>query len=327
MSNLGHNSSRVLIGTVILLAVPLLAFPNQFGTGLGKAGLLNIVIELGYYATVLFFLNRSTDPARLAILAGACLGYRLALGLVFGLMVSIIYSVEFVTGLRLGLYAYLPVALIQVAGAPFALRPVLERYFGTEKLTHPVRRESTAREQQSTGSIVYSRERAVESRAVTPTHEPEAKFAGPAIESVTVSTLSELNGFERATRYIGEHGSVYLAAVVDSEGLLLANFKRGNLIPEDWAPMALVLYSENARLLEKTRLGSPDKIDVLFHEKRLVVTHDQRFSLMVLAERQSDDTLAIRINQCMEMIRKYMNERYSQPKQEVNAERIHVSHS
>jgi hypothetical protein len=123
---------------------------------------------------------------------------------------------------------------------------------------------------------------------------------------------------------LGAHGSVFLAAVVDNEGLLLSNFKRGNVVAEDLAPLALLFFDSNRRILEKARLGGPEKIDVMLKDKRLVVARDQQFSLMVLAERQSDDTLNIRIIQAMDMIRRYWAERYAS-RQTVNAVRIHVS--
>jgi len=43
----------------------------------------------------------------------------------------------------------------------------------------------------------------------------------------------------------------------------------------------------------------------------------------VISERQSDDVLGIRINQALEMIRKFVDERYSD-KLNLNAESIHV---
>ena len=54
-----------------------------------------------------------------------------------------------------------------------------------------------------------------------------------------------------------------------------------------------------------------------------MVAREESFSLMVIAERQIDDFLNIRINQALEIIGKYVAERYSR-KLFVNVERTYV---
>ena len=328
MGIFGHQGSRVALGTMIIVAVPFIAFPGRIGNELGSAQAWTVLLEIAYYAATIYLFNRRAVLPHIGMMAGLCLGYRLAAGVLFGLMISMLYSVSVVSGIKLGLYGYLPVMIIQVAGTPYVLRSYLERYAVPRPVLRAPKREPAIKEQpQPTGSISISRERGIVSESrVFSGGEPEPKRSSVTSTDTFASNYNDLNAFDRAVKYLGEHGSVFLALVVDNEGLLLANYKRGSLIPEDWAPLALVMYDQNQRLLERSRLGTPEKINVAFQEKRLVITHEARFTVLVLAERQADDTLAIRINQCMEMIRKYVAERYS-PKQEVNAERIHVSHS
>jgi predicted regulator of Ras-like GTPase activity (Roadblock/LC7/MglB family) len=134
----------------------------------------------------------------------------------------------------------------------------------------------------------------------------------------------EINGFERAVRYIGEHGSVDLAAVVDDEGLVMANFVRGQFDAERWAPLSLVFLQNNEQVLRKGQLETPEKLDIILKEKRVIVARDGSFSLMVISERQSDDVLSIRINQGLEMISRYVAERYGD-RLHKNLERVNVS--
>lgn len=328
MAIFGHQTSRVALGTAIILAVPLIAFPGRIGSELGSAAVWTIALELAYYAATIYLFNRRAVLPLTMMMSGLCLGYRLAAGALFGVIISMIYSLGVMDGIRIGVYGYLPVVIIQVAGTPYVLRAYLERFSVPRPTLKAPKPQPVVREQQQpVSSIAISKEKGIvsESRQFT-APEPEAKR--PATTSdVYAANYNDLNAFDRAVKYLGEHGSVFLALVVDPEGLLLANFKRGSLIPEDWAPLAMVIFEQNRRSLERSRLGVPEKVDLVFQEKRLVITHEVNYTVLVLAERQADDTLAIRMNQCMEMIRKYYAERYSQKQQEVNAERVHVSHS
>jgi predicted regulator of Ras-like GTPase activity (Roadblock/LC7/MglB family) len=328
MGIFGHQGNRIALGTVIILAVPLVAFPGRIGNELGSAQAWSVLLEIAYYAATIYLFNRRAVAPRIGMMAGLCLGYRLAAGVLFGLVVSMLYTMSAVNGIKLGLYGYLPVMIIQVAGTPYVLRSYLERYAVPRPVLRAPRRQPAFSEPPpSTASVSNSREKGIVSESrMFAGRESEPKRSPISPTDTYASNYNDLNAFDRAVKYLGEHGSVFLALVVDNEGLLLANYKRGSLIPEDWAPLALVMYDQNQRSLERSRLGTPEKIDVAFQEKRLVITHEAHFTVLVLAERQADDTLAIRISQCMEMIRKYIAERYS-PKQEVNAERIHVSHS
>ena len=137
------------------------------------------------------------------------------------------------------------------------------------------------------------------------------------------SAKTNENGFQNAINYIGENGSVYMAALVDFEGLLLAGFKRGNYEPEDIAPFALPLASRNADTYKRLNLTIPEKTDLMFEDKRMIIASEQHYTLIVISERTMDDVLNIRINQGLEMIRMYTAERYSE-KLIGNAERIYV---
>jgi hypothetical protein len=112
--------------------------------------------------------------------------------------------------------------------------------------------------------------------------------------------------------------------VVDHEGLLLANFKRGNLDPEAWAPLALVFYDQNCHVLDRVAFNAPEKIDLVLKDNRLVIARVDQVSLMVIAERQTDDFLNIRINQSMDIIKRYLDERYGK-KTDKTVESINVS--
>ena len=133
-----------------------------------------------------------------------------------------------------------------------------------------------------------------------------------------------MSGFEKAVYYIGEHASVHLAVVVDDEGLLLGNFARHQIDPESWGPLALLFLQGDGGVLGRTEFDGLERLDLQLKEKRVVVARSERCNLMVVSERLDDDLLNIRINQGLEMINRFVIERYGD-KLNSNAERIHVS--
>ena len=115
-----------------------------------------------------------------------------------------------------------------------------------------------------------------------------------------------------------------MAAVIDEEGLLLGNFTRNQIDPETWAPLALLFLQSSGDVLERTKLDGLERLDLQLKDKRMVVARSKGCSLMVVSERLDDDLLNIRINQGLDMINRFVTERYGD-KLNSNAEKIHVS--
>jgi len=325
----GRIGRSILLFTLVLLAVPMVVFPEQFGTKLARASLINAFYELVYYGLVIWVFHRRVTLIQLLQASGACLVYRFAVGAALGFLIAVLYSLDLRVAVTMGMSGYLPAILLHAAATPFILKPALTQLCKVSPVPRSVAQESstTLPSGQGRTSISVSKEKGVVSR-----QSPVASPTGSAVQSdvaftegkpVTMKAPGDTNGFERAVRYIGEHSSVHLACVIDREGLLLASFKRGEIVPEDWAPLAELFVLGNKAVLDRHGLGSPQKIEVTLREKRVVIAWDELFSLMVISERQSDDFLNIRINQAMELISKYFAERYS-PKAATKLERVYV---
>ena len=321
-----------LIASFLLLVVPLVVFPEQLGLPLAKASVLTILLEAAYYIVMTLLVNREIALGKAMTTAGFCLLYRYSLGVLFGCGVALFFSVGWSAAMKMGVFSYLPAVLIQTIAAPFVLRPLLNLNEPERRPAHAEPREVVTRDAAPGGltSISVSREKGVYTEAPN-RNQPEAEARRQFVQSHEPGSTgqpTEMNGFEKATRYIGEHGSVYLAAVVDNEGLLLSNFKRGSIESEDWAPLALLFFDANRRVLNRAArsLGTPDRLDIMLKETRLLLAREAMFSLMVVADRHCDETLQIRFNQAMEMVKRYVAERFGSG-QESNAERIHVSNT
>ena len=326
----GRIAQRLLLFSLVALIVPMVVFPAHFGVELAQASLLNVMYELIFYGLVVFLFHRRSTLLQLVEAAGICLVYRLALGAIFGVVIAAWYSLNLTIALSLGMSGYLPAVLFQIAVTPFILIPVTDQLY---------RRGRPARERPAAEAVPEAPEK-VRTATAVPRHRgsvldssaarPVASSRAAAVEEtardggVPVRHPSETNGFERAVRYIGEHGSVHLAAVVDAEGLLMAGMSRGGAVAEEWSPLALLFLQCNDEVLRRGDFGESEKLDIALADQRVSVARCGDFCLMVVAERQQDDVLNIRIHQALDIIEKYVAERYGRLFNH-NAEKVHVS--
>lgn len=320
--------NRTVLMSLIILVIPMVTFPSLLGTELAKASLTAFLIELVVYAVLVFFIRSQANLIQLAQTAGICLIYRLILGTIFGLLISVMYAMRVTVSVPLGLISYLPAVILQVLATPFILLPIIDQIIPSN------RRRLVVQPPTSDIDISMTIGTGSSKNSVVRSNRPAGAGAGTrneipmGLKRTSIHTASplvrELTGFDRATRYLGEDGSVQLAAVVDREGLLVSNFCRGDIIAEDWAPLAILFGDATAAVLDRAKLGSADKVDLLVNDRHVVVVDVDGFKMMVVAERRGDDLLGVRINQGIEIIRKFIKERYSKLR-ESNLEKSYVS--
>ena len=311
----------VIAGTIVTAVVPLAIFPSMFGQELLRASWRYVLYEAvlyGLVGTVVFRCNSLIGVLKVAVLS---LAFRLVAGAAFGLVIISLFSMDFRVAMTLAQISYWPGVAVQIFLTPFALYPVLKAVVGDRNVPRREPIRTTAVPSARTpfpAAPVRERSDAVHvplrPREVTfpqvPTMHPRMSGESPA-----VSASGDLNGFDRAVRYVAEHGSVYFVAVVDQEGLLLANHCRSRLDPEDVAPLAVTFLEWNREILSKGRFGEAEKIDITLKEKRLILGRVGDWCMMVLSERVADDLLNIRVNQGLDMLKKYWLERQGSGRQ------------
>ncbi len=317
MSISGRSLWQLQIFALVVLIVPMIVYPTMLGTELQKFAPANILYELLFYFIITFVLYRQVTFFQAIQISGVCLIYRLILAALFSLLLAVVHSMSVNVSFTLGMYGYLPALLLDVVATPLMLKPVLDGVYSEGfqgRVLRTAELENNETRESGSASLVYSREHKGSKPASRPVYASvsprKPTQTGPAKE--TQYTNSELNGFDKATKYVGEDGSVRLVAVIDREGLLLSNFTRGGLVAEDIAPHVLTIATACADKMEKIDCEAPERIDFMLKNERIVLATEKHCSLIVIAERRSDDLLNIRINQAIEMIKKYMSERYSQ---------------
>lgn len=333
----GRTLRQLLIFAGIQLAVTLALFPERFGTGLAEISAATLLLELVYYGVMTYMLMRAESVPIILKSALVCLVYRAGLSVMFSLLAMAFYSMNFGNALEVGFGAYIPGLLLLSVPAPFLLNGFLKEMFSAPRRRfepQPQAMQAGEYNQNGRATIVLSKGGAAKSASAPASHNhsygsmdtvssPSDRLNDIYYQSPTAQ--SDSNGFERAARYMCEDWSVKLAAVVDSEGLILAQCHRGAVDPEQWAPFACELLMHNNSVLIRGGWQKAEKLDLTLPDGRLAIARaDEQTCLLVVAERHGDDVLHIRITQALDIIRKYVSERYSQ-RLVPNAEKYHVS--
>ena len=324
----GRVTRQILLLSLLVMIVPMIVFPEQFGFLLGQASFLSLAYEFVFYGLIVFLFNRRASLWQLLQISGVCLLYRFGIGMLFGLLITVMYSMRLTVSLTLGMFSYLPAVLLHIAAAPFILMPLIRLLYPFERRpqrsAEPIQSAAPPRAEthQETGpvSLVASKERGYQ-----PPPQPRPQPAPrkrPGRDSTPA--VKEVNGFDLATRHVGGDASVQLVTLVDAEGLLLSRFTRGELDAEDYAPYSMLYFQNAQTVLDRSGLGASEKMDLTLKGNRVILVRDCGVCMMIMAERRGDDLLNIRVNQGMEIVKKYMTERYGENTAD-NVERTYVS--
>lgn len=327
MKLLGRHTRPILLLSLVVLMIPLFLFPHRLGTGLVRASMIYLMYELAYYMLVVFTLTRTASLLPLAQTAGICVIYRLVMGSVYGLCIAAGYAMNLKVSLALGMSSYLPAVLLHIAATPFVLLPILKQLVErrpqiASEPRHREESESPMIEGKTT--FVTGSRKGRSAVAITPLEShSESERAWRTDTASAHGRPGDANGFERATRYLGEDASVRVAAVIDNEGLLLGNFQRGGDLAENWAPLALLFYDQNQQVLDRFTDRTPEQITLRLDDRKIIIARDGTFFLMVVADRHNDEMLNIRFSQALDIVRKYVAERYGHERA-VNTENAYV---
>jgi hypothetical protein len=309
MAVIKREFGQFFIFSGLLLIGSLLVFPSKMGIDLGSGIIVYAIFEIVYYALVLTLLKAADSWLNLFRNAGLTFVLRISLGTLFGLCISLMFSMNLSVALTLGISRYLPAVLIHIIFAPFALRPLI-----TDAATSARRVHCRVVAQKTSVATVRERSDLAKSVAYDTGRESSisSRFSDPA-ERQDLHVGYDTNGFERAVKYLGEHHAVILAVVVDHEGLTMAAYKRGDIDPDEYAPLSLLIKEKNVNLLNKWEGDvSPDRIDIVFGDRKLSLSRACDFYLLVMSKQEMDDLLGIRVTQAVDIIRRYVSERYGE---------------
>lgn len=308
---------QLIVFSLVVVLGPLLLYPRNFDLspeiGLGAL----VILEALYYTVVLTFIN--SGSGLMATLLGVVISlvYRVFLAFLFGVMVYAPGGVTFQTAFLEGLYGYWPAFSVFALCSPFVMLSLVKHIIDSLDYTeespvgvagvpsHP--RAGVAGASSFANAPYFPH--AQESQAAAPTADPsEFTFGADADRE----QLAGASGFERAVEYLGMNAAVRVAAVVDFDGLEMASISRAGYVSQTWSPFALSMFDNNSEIFSRYGKETPQKIELFYDDLRIECRLIGAFFLIVVAERQADELLGVRVNQAGEMIEKYISERYSQ---------------
>jgi len=308
------DSQLVILLSGIVIIIPMVVFPARLGMDVSTGSFAYAIVEILWYAAVFFVMRSQASLLQVFQGAGLTFLYRIVVGTVFGLFISIMYGVNLSAALSLGVSRYFPAILLHILTAPFIMKTVylaiLGEYESGQRRGRALAPKSADSEESPIDQPYFPRNEESRSSAIgSAGASSSAKISAEHRPEIVLG--QDTNGFDRAVRYLGELGAVKMAAVVDHEGLSVATYRHGDLDIDKWTPLAELIKNVNKTVI-KRNYESPDlqRIDLYAGSERICVLDISGFSILVISNREEDDLLGVRLHQAAEMVRKYISERY-----------------
>lgn len=291
----------IFLISLFIMVVPLIFFPKDFGLKLNVSTSLLPVLELSWYTVIFLFSFSKVSILWVIFFSILTLVYRLSLGIGFGLFLVVMPSEGFSFSLTRIIYQYSPAFLLQVIMAPFVLKSSFEIFM----------KKSTGQKDEFEGLKQITPE--------TPSAFLQTQVSKSGRMGMRATSLIEGKkgtrraDLESALRYLREYSGVKGAILVDDEGLVVACDRSSDLDPEIFASMAVSLKEANDLLLEN-RINEKGLERMGIHTPNLWISLNQilNFTLVTIADGHTDELLSVRISQVTGMIKKNLEQRYSE---------------
>ena len=287
-----------LLITCFTLVVPLILFPRDFGLRIGLTMFFLFALELGWYTIVLLASFPREPASRVFPFILITLGYRAALGVGFGILLMVMFSVSIGPAVRLGVYQYAPAFLLQAVMSPFVLRSL----FGALLKNRQARGKARAVGFEQENGEVPNPASSEMAEGVT-----EFKRAVPGDKEQKMATKVSL---ESILHYLREYSGVKAALLVDPDGLVVACDSTNDFDAQRMASYSRHLKDKNDQVLRAMGEGRSEKIAIYTSDAWMSFHQIGEFTLVVLCQRRTDELLSVRITQSISMIEKLLAEKY-----------------
>jgi len=289
----------ILLISLLVMVVPLVLFPRDLGLRLISSVPLLLTLELCWYALVLFMVFSKADAPRVLLYALLTLGYRIGLGIGFGILLLVMFSLELSSSIKMGIYHYPPVFLLQALISPFVLKPI----YGL-LMEKPRKRE--AGEPRTAMPAGETTEPAVSETALESVQELQGKGSSSKEKESRVGEEK----LENFLHYLREYAGVKAAILVDHEGLVLAQDCSSDSDAETIATYAKHIKETNDRILDKMGEKSSERIGIYTADAWICLNEIDDLTLAVVSDRRTDELLSVRIQQSTGMIKRYFCQKY-----------------
>lgn len=313
------DTQLVILLSGIIIVIPMVVFPAKLGIDISTGSFSYAIVEVLWYAAVFFLMRSQSSILQIFQAAGLTFLYRIVVGTIFGLFLSIMYGVGISASLSLGVSRYFPAILLHIISAPFIVKSFYLAILGEGENESRPRLKPHSKDHKEESVIdqpYFNRQDKGSERTATASADPTARANASgglktAEAAPDVVFGQDQNGFERAVRYLGEQGAIKLAAVVDHEGLTMATYRHSDIDPDLWTPLAELFKERNIDVLNRNyQAPGLQRIDLYLEHERIFILAVDRMSIIVVSNREDDELVGVRLHQAAEMVRKYVSERY-----------------
>ncbi|MBU1317636.1 MAG: hypothetical protein KKG33_07575 [candidate division Zixibacteria bacterium] len=292
---------------LIVIVLPLIFYPKNFGVGFDISPILWMILEFLYFGVVLWTINDDPTAKGLSYSLMICFGFRLCAGVGFALLLVLMNGISVGTAFASGLSSYKPAVLLHTLSAPFIMLTILRPLLGMSRQKVKSRFSITPLSESSlTESIQPEQVR----------HEPEYVSKNPLRGRVipmqpAVDTFeSSPKSFDHAVEHVFELSAVRFCVLLDTEGLPVA-YAGDELVHRDvWAPIGRLLSEQVQSTLLRAGNLVLQGFDLSLDTYRLHSVQVCGMWLLVGADRQSEELEKVRISQAVEMIKKTFETKY-----------------
>lgn len=292
----------------IIAVVPLIFYPGSLGLNFNISLFPFLLLEVAYYWVILGIFLHGASFGNVFVSGIIALFGRIAVGVVFALLLMAMHATELGEAFAAGIYKYKPAMFLQVVSFPFILMPVLKNFL-------PEKSRKKARVViQTADQISHDHEKEKPRTIIGAPDYKDRKIIGAR------STAAEkpYTGFDEALKYVGELSAVRFAILIDSKGLPVSYYGENLSLRNLWSAIGVYVADKIREALKRAGEFDLEAFELMLDVYRLHMVKVEELYLFVAADKESEDTEKVRVAQAANMIRKIYQERYS-IKPDVNA--------
>ena len=290
------SKAAVIRQTVLLSGAicvfPLILYPATFGFRLFSMHPIYAFAEWALYFLIYLAVLPAVSMQQRIVAAGVTVLFRLTVGLVLGVLVSLMHALPLAKAIPFCMWEYPPALALHIIFAPFVLRPIYNRCW-----------------KRGIRFAIGSGRPSPEPRSGT-----GFSFSGAPAEAVSTQPRMETgeSSFEAATAWVGDYSGVRMSLVVDEDGLVVSHWSRQAYTQdaEFWAAVAVEMSRFHRHWPVTTDPVDLRRLEVETASGRLVLRRAGPFWLVTITEAEAGELVSVRVAQAVEMIEKHYHDRY-----------------
>jgi predicted regulator of Ras-like GTPase activity (Roadblock/LC7/MglB family) len=291
-----RDTRHVVLVALIVAALPMLIYPNDFGITFQMSMVWYTLLELTYYFSVGLILNRRRSVAYTGVAALLTLVSRLVLSAAFLLLLMVLEQMSASAALTNAIDTFKPAILLFSVTAPFLFNSTIQTMLPSRVGRRHLRKSGTA-------PIIYT-------STSTPIMRPSPHVPATATTQRTGSELYD-HTFNGAVQHVGGYSGVMCAMLIDDDGLPVAAWSRGEWDEESWSALSKKIVDDLLETNIRTGTSPLNTIEYTAGAHRFCLYRAANMWLLSIADRESDELEKIRLHQAVEMIERYCQEKFS----------------